>query len=164
MEAWMKLAKPGKEHELLGRHVGEWNVTMKTWMSPGDPPTEHKGTATLKMILGGRVLMEDFRGDFMGMAFEGHGMMGYDNYRGRWWQTWMDNMGTGMYKGEGTASADGKTVTLIGKSDRPAQNRKDVEMKGVYRFPNDNEHIFETYDKGPDGKEIKTMEITYRRK
>jgi len=164
MQEWMKLAQPGKKHEMLKRHEGEWNVTMRSWMQPGEPPTEGKGTARYKMILGGRVMTEEFHGDFMGMPFEGHGMIGYDNYRGRWWQTWNDNMGTGIYKGEGTGSPDGKVITIIGKSDRPAQNLKDLEMKGIYRFPNDNLHIFETYDKGPDGKDIKTMEIEYRRK
>jgi len=164
MHEAMAPAKLGKEHEMLAKSAGEWNVTMKTWMSPGDPPAESTGTARIKMILDGHILSEEFRGDFGGMKFEGFGMVGYDTFRNRWWQTWCDNMSTGIYWGAGTASPDGKTVTLIGKSDRPQQNRKDVEMKGIYRFISDNEHVFESYDKGPDGKDVKTMEIHYRRK
>ena len=164
MEAWMTLAKPGKEHEMLSRHAGDWNVTMKTWMNPGEPPAENQGTSRTQMILGGRYLAEAFRGDFNGMAFEGYGIIGFDNFRKRWWQTWMDNMSTSVYKAEGTASADGKTITISGKSDRAMQNRKDVEMKGVYRFISDNEYVFETYDVAPDGHDVKTMEIHYKRK
>ncbi|HEY3294129.1 MAG TPA: DUF1579 domain-containing protein [bacterium] len=161
-QEWIKRGTPGKEHQMLARHEGEWNVILRTWMNPDEPPSENKGTASYKMILGGRVLVEDFRGDFQGMPFEGHGMIGYDNNRGRWWQTWNDNMSTAIFKGEGTAGPDGKTITMTGKSDRP--DRKDVESKGVYHFASDNEHTFETYEKGPDGKERKTMEIHYRRK
>lgn len=164
MEAWMKLATPGKEHAVLGRQAGEWNVELTTWMNPAAPPTQGTGTASLKTILGGRVQIEEFHGDFNGMPFEGFGMMGYSNYRRKFWHTWTDNMGTGLYHGEGTASADGKVITMRGKSDRPAQNLKDVEMKAVYRFLNDNHHVFETYDIGPDGKDVRTMEIVYRRK
>jgi hypothetical protein len=163
MDAWTKTAATTKEHELLGKHVGQWDVVIRHWMNPAEPPSESTGTATLRMILGGRVLVEEFKSDMMGMPFEGHGMMGFDTFRGRWWQTWNDNMGTGIYKGDGPAGSDAKVVTMTGKTDRAAMNQKDVEMKGVYRFISDNEHVFETYDKGPDGKDIRTMEIRYTR-
>jgi len=163
-EEMMKVGQPGKEHEMLAKHAGNWDVTMKASMNPDEPPAEIKGTSTAKMILGGRVLVEDFKAEMMGKPFEGHGMMGYGNFRNRWWHTWTDSWSTGLYYGEGTGTPDGRTLTLIGKSDRPMMNKKDVEMKGVYRFINDNEYIFETYDKGPDGKDVKTMELHYRRK
>jgi hypothetical protein len=164
MEAAKTLAKPGKEHELLRKHAGEWNVIIKTWMNPGEPPMENKGTSRTRMILDGRVLAEEFKGDFEGTPFEGYGMLGYDNYRNRWWQTWNDNWSTGIFHAFGTPGPDTRTVTMTGKSDRAMQDRKDVETKSVYRFLNDNEHVFETYDVAPDGHDIKTMEIHYRRK
>jgi hypothetical protein len=164
MEAWVKSAAPAKEHQMLAKLAGDWNVEMITWMSPKDPPTTQKGTTRMKMILGGRVLTEEFVGDIKGQPYEGFGMMGYDKFNERYWQTWTDNMGTGLFHATGTATPDGRTITMKGKADRPMQKLKGVEMKTVYRILNDREHVFETYDTTPDGKEIKTMEIHYNKK
>ena len=34
MEMMEKYGTPGKEHELLKKFVGEWNVEVKSWMKP----------------------------------------------------------------------------------------------------------------------------------
>jgi hypothetical protein len=164
MEKWMVLAQPAKQHEMLKRTEGEWNVEMKMWMSPTEPPSEAKGTARYKMILDGRVMVEEFHATMMGQPYQGYGLMGYDNFTKKWWQTWCDSMGTGLFHAVGTESADGKTVTMSGKADRPSTGQKGVEMKTVTRIISDNHHVFETYDVGPGGKEVKTMELHYRRK
>ena len=163
MQEWMKIAQPGKEHDLLARQAGEWKMTMRAWMSPNDPPMEGDGTSIVKSLLGGRILTEEVHAHFGDMPFEGFGTKGHDNFHNKWWQTWTDWMTT-LYYAEGTASADGKTVTMFGTADRPEQNRKNVERKTVNRFLDDNHHVFEMYEKGRDGKEIKMFEIDYRRK
>ena len=164
MEAWQKMAAPGKEHALLAKMAGNWEVAIKTWMEPGAPPSDGKGTATMKMILGGRTLIEEFKGDFGGMPFEGFGTIGFYNYRQKFWQTWTDNFGTGLWQANGTINKEGNAITFVGKSDRPAANLKDMEMKTIYRLLSDDHHIFETYDVDGKGTERKTMEIEYKRK
>ncbi len=79
METIARVSAPGKEHQLLKKMAGNWDVTLRTWMNPDEPPHEVKGTATIKMILGDRYLVEDFKTELMGQPYEGHGMMGFDS-------------------------------------------------------------------------------------
>src|SRR5207248_2344903 len=64
--------KPGPEHELLKKHVGTWDLTMKFG------GMETKGTVTYKMELGGLWLASTLQSEFAGMKFEGRGMDSYD--------------------------------------------------------------------------------------
>jgi hypothetical protein len=59
--------KPGPEHDLLKKHVGTWDTTMKF------AGMESKGTATYKMELGGLWLTSTFEGDLFGTKFTGRG-------------------------------------------------------------------------------------------
>src|SRR6516162_6231529 len=56
--------KPGKEHELLKRMEGTWDVIMKGG----------KGTMTYKMGLGRLWLISDLDGEFGNTKFNGKGM------------------------------------------------------------------------------------------
>jgi hypothetical protein len=163
MEAWQKAATPRKEHELLATRAGKWAVRMKHWMAPNAPATEGDGTAEIKMIHGGRQMLEDFKGDFMGMAYEGFGMVGFDNFREEYWQTWVDNMGTSLFHLQGSAGTDGNTATLVGTGDQPARKRKDVPMKSTFQFKNNDLFIFETFEADDSGVMFKNMEIEYKR-
>lgn len=164
MEAWMKAVAPGKEHELLAKHEGEWNVVMKNRMAPDEPFMESHGVARFTMVLNGHALAEDFNGKMMDMDYHGYGMMGFDSFRKEWWQTWTDNMGTGMMLSRGKAGTDPKSPTLTGTMDNAMQNVKDIPMRSVYRFTSDKEFSMEMWTKGPDGKDFQTMDIQYRRK
>src|SRR5690349_20863329 len=71
--AWMKTMNPGEPHAKLAAHAGTWDTVGKFWMKAGEPPMESKGEAKFSMLLGGRVERQEFKGDFMGMPFEGLG-------------------------------------------------------------------------------------------
>ena len=64
--------KPGPEHELLKKHEGTWETTMKFG------GMESKGTVTYKMELGGLWLTSAFEGEFAGAKFSGRGLDSYD--------------------------------------------------------------------------------------
>ncbi len=116
MEMYQKLATPGEPHKLFATLAGSWTTTTKEWMEPGKPPTESTGTAEMKMVLDGRFLQQEFTSQMMGQPFSGIGIDGYDNLRKRYVTTWIDTWGTGIFQMEGTASADGKTITLKGRT------------------------------------------------
>src|ERR1043165_7932011 len=101
MEAWMKASTPGDAHKKLDNMVGTWDVTVKSWMAPGEPPMESTGTAMNQWVLGGRWMEEKFTGSFMGMPFQGIGYTGYDNIKKQYVGTWMDNMTTAMMGSRG---------------------------------------------------------------
>ena len=67
---------PGPEHEILKRDAGTWDVVMEMQF-PGMPPMTMYGTET-STLLAGRWLVTEFRGEMMGMTFEGQGISGWD--------------------------------------------------------------------------------------
>ena len=162
MELWKQAATPGEPHKLFATLAGSWTTTTKEWMEPGKPPTESTGTAELKMLLDGRFLYQEFNGQMMGQPFNGIGIDGYDNIRKKYVTVWMDSMGTGIFLMEGTASPDGKTITL--KGSHPEPGGKHMSHRAIWKLIDNNNQTFDMYGAHHGQKETKMMEITYRRK
>ncbi|MDF0668474.1 MAG: DUF1579 domain-containing protein [Nitrospira sp.] len=162
MEMWQKLATPGEPHKQLASLAGSWTTTTKEWMEPGKPPMESSGTVEMKSVLDGRFLQQEFTGSMMGQPYSGIGTTGYDNLRKKYVSTWMDSMGTGIFVMEGTASSDGKTITLRGSHPEPGGGH--MTHRAVWKLVDQNSQIFEMYGAHKGEKEMKEMEITYARK
>jgi hypothetical protein len=162
-EAYLKSTQPGPEHKCLEPLVGSWTFTSKFWMEPGKPPMESKGTSEHKFVMGGRYLEDVVHGDYFGLPFEGRGLTGYDKIQGKYVGTWIDNMGTGISTSVGSADASGKVLTFEREEFDPMTHKKG-KSKDVVRILSDDKHIMEMYKPGPDGKEMKVMELTYTRK
>jgi hypothetical protein len=162
MEMYKKMAAPGEPHKLFATLAGSWTTTNKEWMEPGKPPTESTGTAEMKMLLDGRFLYQEFTGNMMGQPFSGVGIDAYDNMTKKYTTAWMDTMGTGIFLMEGTASADGKTITLKGSHPEPGGGK--MTHRAVWKIVDDNTQIFDMYGTHHGEKEMKVLEITYNRK
>lgn len=162
MEVYAKLAIPGPPHQQLASMEGVWQTKTRCWTESGKPPLESTGTSEQKMLLGGRFLQQVFTGEMMGKPFTGIGITGYDNHTGQYVSTWMDSMGTGIYFFEGTASADGKTITQKSRYDDPI--RGPMTWRSVTKIMDENNHLFEMTSTDKSGTEEKMMEITYTRK
>lgn len=162
MEMWKKLAEPGEPHKLFASLAGSWTTNTKEWMEPGKPPMESAGSVEMKMLLDGRFLQQEFAGDMMGQPYRGVGISGYDNLRKRYVTAWIDSMGTGIFMMEGTAGADGRTITLKGQHEEPGGGR--MTHRAVWKIVDANSQTFEMYGAHGQGKETKMMEITYTRK
>ena len=76
-------------------------------------------TASIKVLLGGRQTVEEFKSDFMGMPFEGRLLQGYDNVTQRYWCVWTDNMSTGCMISYGTETSPGTIEYLGHRPGRP---------------------------------------------
>jgi hypothetical protein len=162
MEVWKKLAMPGEPHKLFASLAGSWTTTTKEWMEPGKPPTESTGTAEMKMLLDGRFLYQEYNAQMMGQPFSGVGIDAYDNMTKKYVTAWIDTMGTGIFMMEGTASADGKTVTLKGSHPEPGGGK--MTHRAVWKIVDNNTQTFDMYGAHHGGKEMKVLEITYTRK
>lgn len=162
MEAFQKAGTPGAEHQKLASLAGTYDLTIKGWHTPGGEPTTDSGTATRKMVLGDRVMVEDVTSQMMGQPFNGHGMHGFDNTTGKYWATWNDNMSTGLMVSEGTCDAK-LTCTYTGSYQDPV-TKKPQTTRMTTRWTDANTEVFEMYGPGPDGKETKMMEITYKKR
>jgi hypothetical protein len=158
--AMMAAMQPGEHHEHMKKLLGTYNFTLKMWMDPSAPPTESTGKRTSEMLLGGRYLEEKYTGTFMGMPFEGIGLMGYDNVTKQYVGTWIDNMGTGIMTSHGQCDKSG--WTMVGESSDPMTG-KTWTSRSVVKCIDDNTFTMEMYAPGPDGKEFKMMEMTCKR-
>jgi hypothetical protein len=158
--AWEAIAKPGEPHRLLGEFAGRWNITTKIWEGPGQP-TETKGVSEVTSVLDGRFIQENFKGNFMGMEFVGLGLSGYDNVTKKFQSTWVDNMGTGILMMKGDYDAASKSLTYLGEYTNPTGAL--TTMKIVQKVVDRDNHVSEFFDKTPDGKFVKMMEIAYTR-
>ncbi|MES3038275.1 MAG: DUF1579 domain-containing protein, partial [Bdellovibrionota bacterium] len=101
MKKYEAASKPGEPHKVLAGIAGNWKTVSQMWHSPDGKPETSKGSANLKMILGGRWLQQEFKGSAMGQPFQGIGMIGYDNVKQKYVTNWYDSMSTGTLTTEG---------------------------------------------------------------
>lgn len=161
MEAMMKAGTPGAEHKMMADWVGSWSVKTKMMM-PGAPVMEGTGSAVITSIFGGRYFQEAFKGDMMGMPFEGMGTSGFDNVSKKFVGTWVDSMSTGIAVTEGTWDAASKMFKYDMSYNDPVTGkvkRSKIHVKVVDK----NTHVSEFLEE-VDGKWVSTMELTYTRK
>jgi hypothetical protein len=162
MEAFMKAGTPGAPHQMMAATAGTYDLKIKSWHDPKAPASEDTGTATRKMMLDGRVLVEDVNSSTMGMPFTGHGMRGFDNVTGKYWGTWMDSMSTGLMVSQGSCDTK-NTCTFTGSWNDPIK-KTPVKSRMTTHWTSPTTEVFEMFAPGPDGKEMKMMEITYTKK
>jgi hypothetical protein len=153
--------KPGPEHEHLKKDVGRWDAMVEMFEGPGSEPQKSKGVETNTLMAGGLWLVTEFKGDMGGMAFEGHGITGYDPNKKKYVGTWADSMSTGLSTVESTYDAGKKTLT--GWIEGPDPSGKTIKMRTVTEWKDDNTRVVTFHMQGPDGKEVMGMRITYKR-
>ncbi len=155
---WMKKMEPGEKHKVLAKFEGDFDVTGKAWMAPGQAPSEITGSSKQKMVLGGRFLQENFKSKFDGQDFQGYGLLGYDTVKNKFTMTWADTMSTFHSTMEGDCDKDGTVITLFGDVPGPGRVAK---MKYVLTVKSPESHSIEFYDVDATGKGTKTMELNY---
>lgn len=165
MRKYQAASTPGAEHKMLSGLAGKWKTISKMWHTADAKPEESKGNAVFKSILGGRWLQQEFKGKAMGQNFEGIGMIGYDNVKGKYVSMWIDSMSTSAVDGVGTFDTVAKTLKESGKFSCPMSSDKVQEYRSDWQMLDKNKMIYSMYVTDPvkGGPEYKMMEITYTR-
>ena len=82
MDASMKAATPGEHHKRLAARAGEWEGTGTMWMDPSTPLRDPKAKIQRTMILGGRLMVEEYAGGpGMGRPYVGPAHYAYETGR-----------------------------------------------------------------------------------
>jgi hypothetical protein len=152
-DAMMHMPKPGAEHKELAKWAGTWDAVVKF------PDGESKGTANWKVMDGGFWLSDDFKGNFMGTPFVGHGYTGYDPARKKYVSFWCDSMSPSPSIQWG--DYDEKTKTLKMSGDNANHEGKVVKTYSTTKHTDDNHVEFKMWE---EGKEAEAMTIQYTRK
>jgi len=160
MAAMEKAALPGENHKKLDAIAGKFSVKSKMWMDPSKPPEESTGATERSWIMGNRYLQENYQGTFMGQAFTGMGIYGYDNVMKRYFGSWIDSGSTSMTLSNGAMT--GNTIKYKGKM-TDAMAGKEVPYSMTMKIVSNDSHTMEMWGPGPGGKEVKWMELQYTR-
>ena len=161
MQAWAKYGTPGKEHEIFKSIEGTFDADVTVTMPGAPSPEKSKGVAKNELLFGGRYVMGEFSGQMMGKPFQGGGLWAFDKLKGKYVNIWIDDMSTMIMLAEGTADSGGKTITLTSTCHDPIAG-KDKTIKTVLTVIDNDRHTYEAFE-SPEGKEIKTLSITYTR-
>lgn len=153
---------PGQELELLRKDVGEWDASITVTPAPGAPPQASTGRLVSRLICGGRWLVTDFKNHTTG--FEGHGIYGYNVASKRYVGTWVDDMRSNLYLGEGLWDAATKTMTYLWSATLP--NGAAMKWRETTQTLSETEQLFRVLFPSPSGAEadeFEMMRALYRR-
>jgi len=163
MKAWQDFMTPGAMHKWMEKTNGTWEAEVSQWMAPDAPPTKARATVVQSSTLGGRYVIGKFSSTMMGMPMEGMSTMGYDNAKKMFVSTWVDNLGTGIVSMSGTYDEATKTLNLKGYQTDPMTGKESEIREEMIMIDNDSYNMI-MYGSGMDGKEMKFMEGTFKRK
>ena len=146
---------------ILKKDIGTWDATIKMTMEGQE--MEMTGVETNRMI-GNNFVVSTFKGDFGGMPFEGHGTTGYDESKGKYVGTWVDNMTPAMSIMEGKMEEKtGNMVFMVDGYD--AQTQQKTKAKHIVEYKDDGSRVMTMMMKMPDSDEWVTgMVITYTKR
>lgn len=90
-------------HHMLNQLAGQWAGNTKVWFEPGKIGDESTYEGSIKPILGGRFMLLEYTGSFMGKPTEGMMWIGYNIAEQKYQSAWIDtgHMGTGIMLSEG---------------------------------------------------------------
>jgi hypothetical protein len=150
-------AAPAQQHKDMAWMAGDWELTAK-FEYPGMPASNEKGTMKSRMILGDRFLQTQMDMTYMGKPFRGVGMAGYDKGKGRYIQTWADNMNTSIMMM--TGQMDGERLVVEGSYMSPMGE----SMMRIVTTKQSNDQYFDTFYDKIEGEWVQTGVISYVRK
>lgn len=164
MIAYAEAGTPGPMHQHLADSAGTWKAETVMWMTPDAEPMHSTGRSTVTPIMDGRFFKVEMTGQMPGMGvYNGMGIYGYDNVAEEFQGIWIDNHGTGMMRGTGQLSDDGKTLTWDYAYNCPLREGP-CKMHEIERITGENTKTLEMHGTDPkSGKEFKIMEINFTR-
>ena len=162
-EALDNAMEPGEGQQKLEPMVGEFDVNIRTWLDPEQPPIESTAVAVTTWVLGKRYIQTMLSGYIMGEPFDGIGYAGYDNVLEQYQATYMDSGGTGMEWFSGSMDPAGESAKLSATIPDPVTGEfLTVEMR--LKIAASGDHVTELWEEGPTGKMVRIMELQYTRK
>jgi hypothetical protein len=161
MDFYIESAKPVAEHERLSALTGPWKVTTTLWFDPAGEPQRSAGTATGKMILGGRFLQidADTKGAF---GSESLTIIGFDRRTSEYTLVGFDTLGTYWISAAGKYDQAEKGVVLAGSYAQPPSGQMQA-YRFVWTTPHEREHLLTLYF-AMGGKDVRVAETRYTRK
>lgn len=162
MEEAMATMNPAPEHERLHAYVGEWTQHVSFTMEPGAPAVTSQAKAVGTLILGGRFLKLEVKGEFMGQPFEALNIMGFDRRHNHYTIVGFDTLGTYSVSAQGSYDPAKNSLVLAGESAN--HNATAVEhYRFEYDLVKDNQFEARMIFTAPGGQEFTLVKILHTR-
>lgn len=163
----LQLSRPGPEHEALARYAGTWDLTVT--LGSGARALRFTGTATNRMIVGGRFLQMDYSARGPAEATEGQFSLGFDARHHRFALVAMDSFGTYFVTSQGPRDPATGRLRLRGTDDDPVMKALGhaKEFVQVVDFKSQDELVVEVWfvdTRTAERREFKYMDYTFRRR
>lgn len=152
-----------KEHQLLSKFAGEWEVQSEGTLGPGQPQMKCEGTMKGRM-LGEFWIVIEVDNSMAGTRVQAVQTIGYDSSKKKYVGTWVDSMLNYMWKYEGSVDQAGKTLTLDADGPSYLTEGKSAKFRDSYEFKSDDHIVASTSMRGEDGKWVTFMTGEMKRK
>lgn len=152
------------KHHWLSKLVGNWKGTAKVWFEPEVVADESFVEGTMKLILGDRFILHEYRGSMQGAPLEGMVLYGYNLITEKFQSAWIDSFHNGtaiMFsegKKQGGFSVLGSYAYITPETEQYWGWRTEIDM------PDDDTVVITSYNISPDGSmDVKATETVYKR-
>lgn len=157
------LHKPHEAHRVLERLVGDWNVNIRDNVSEGEVSQTSQGFAQIRMVFGGRYVVEEFKGILGTSSYNGKNTIGFNNATGRYEASWIDSRNTAMLNSKGYFDNASDTFVFVGSIYNPLTKKMErVRSKLVFKDPD----VFVMFIKSSSKSRVHgvTMQLVYSRR
>lgn len=149
-------------HDVMAQHAGVWQAeaTVWSWENPTEPLMQATATVDAEMIMGGRFLLQDIRGDAAGRPLHGMVVLGYSTAASEYQAMSFNNTSTGLTRSIGVLTETGD-IEVHNEFTDPASGET-VSRRTVRRLISEDEWL-ETVHETRGGVERLVMEVRARR-
>lgn len=155
-------AQPGLEHQRVAALAGEWSLRFEHAPTPAATPVVGTGTASNRMILGGRFLQSESVVQLGDARGEGLLLLGYDRRTSRYTMLGLDTFGTHYVEAEGPFDEGSGAIVMYGEEHDPISRRTE-RFTVIVRVRGPDEYVQEIVFRQPDGTSHTAVKITYSR-
>jgi hypothetical protein len=153
---------PGPGQARLEPMIGTFDVKIRTWLGPNQPPTESSGSCVNVWVLGHRYIQTMLSAKVMGEPFDGIGYTAYDNVGKIYQVAWMDGGSTAMTLYRGGFNGATKSATLKAVALNPVTG-KPTPLELRLSIAENGDHMSELWGQGNGTAMFKMMELRYTR-
>ena len=164
MSQKFELSKTSGAHFQLGKMVGDWEGTTKTWFDPAKLEDESPIKGTMRLILDGRFIMHEYQSKFGDKPITGIAIYGYNLDLEKFQCAWVDSFHNGsaiMFsqgkKGDSEINILGSYAYVTPEMEQHWRWRTHIELV------NDSEIVITAFNISPEGQETKATETVYRK-
>ncbi|HRO69270.1 MAG TPA: DUF1579 domain-containing protein [Chitinophagaceae bacterium] len=151
-------------HLQLSKLVGDWEGTAKTWFEPDKLADESPVRGSMRLILGGRFILHEYKGSLSGKPLEGMAIIGYHIGLKKYQCAWIDSFHNGtaiMFsegeKGDPRLSVLGSYAYVTPEIEQHWGWRTEIEIIS------DNAINITAYNITPEGEASKATETIYKK-